>query len=196
MSAALQHPVGPYTVEDWLALDPSVDGSHIELIYGYLYVTPAPSGAHQNLAYRLTRLVDDALLAADRPDLYVATAVNVRISTAWRTALIPDLVILNHEPVEVAFPASDLLLAVEIWSPGNTRAERETKMAGYAGAGVPFVWTVDPANDLHGLRLTACRLDDSQYVAETTVEADGPVTITAGPIPMTLDLAKLRGRTY
>src|SRR6185295_19720115 len=33
VSAALQHPLGPYTLEDWLAMDRPVDGSRLELIY-------------------------------------------------------------------------------------------------------------------------------------------------------------------
>lgn len=193
MSAALQHPmIGPHTVEDWLVLDPPVDGSRLELIFGYLHVTPALSGEHQRLAYRLTRLIDDACAAAGRTDLHVVPAVNVRISTAWRTALIPDVVVLTRKPVGVSFGADDLALAVEVWSPGNPRAERETKMAGYADAGVPFLWTIDQPDDLCAVpKLTAYRLDNGQYVEDMTVQAGGPVTVEAAPIPIKLDLAEL-----
>lgn len=192
VSVALEHPmIGPYAVEDWLALDPPVDGARLELIFGYLHMNPAPSGEHQYLAYRLTRWMDDALRAAGRTDLHVVPAVNVEISTAWRTALIPDLVVLNRRPVGVSFPADSLELAVEIWSPGNPRAERETKLAGYAAAGVPLVWTVDQGDQLRGLTLTAYRLEGGRYVAENTVKAGEPATLTAAPVPITLDLADL-----
>jgi Uma2 family endonuclease len=192
VSAALQHPmIGPYTVEDWLALDPPVDGSRLELIFGYLYLTPAPCGEHQTAAFLLAVQLRDALRAADRKDLHVAPAVNVQISTAWRTVLIPDIVILDRKAVGVSFPADAVILAVEVWSPGNSRAERETKMAGYASAGVPFVWTADLQDDLRGLRLTAYRLTNSQYTVENTLDAESPATVTAGPIPITLDLAEL-----
>jgi Uma2 family endonuclease len=191
VSAALRHPmIGPYSVADWLALDPSVDGSRLELIFGYLHVTLAPSGEHQYAAYRLTRLVDDALRAAGRTDLHVVPAVNVEISTAWRTALIPDVVVLTRKPVGVSFAAEDLALAVEIWSPGNPRAERETKMAAYAGAGVPFLWTIDQGHDLRGLTLNAYRLEHGEYELENTVEA--AATVTAAPIPIPMDVADLR----
>ncbi|MGQ0841348.1 Uma2 family endonuclease [Actinokineospora sp.] len=136
-------------------------------------------------------LVRDALRAARRADLHVVPAVNVRISTAWRTAPIPDVVVLNRKPVGASFAADDLVLAVEIWSPGNPRAERETKMAGYAAAGVPFVWTIDQGDELRGPVLTAYRLADGQYVAENTVHPAGPAAITAAPFPITLDLADL-----
>ncbi|MCP3799262.1 Uma2 family endonuclease [Allokutzneria sp. A3M-2-11 16] len=193
MSAAVDHPmIGPHTVEEWLALDPPGDGSRHELIFGYFHVTPAPAGEHQHLAYRLARLVDDALRAAGRSDLFVVPAVNVRISTAWRTGLIPDVVVLTRKPVGVSFAAEELALAVEVWSPGNTRDERETKLAGYAGAGVPFVWTIDQPNDLNALpTLTAYQLKDGQYSAENTVRTAGPATVTAAPVPVVLDLAEL-----
>ncbi|WP_370947893.1 Uma2 family endonuclease [Amycolatopsis sp. cg5] len=198
MSAALsmpnpmQHPmIGPYTVEEWLAVDPPVDGSCLELIFGYLHVTPAPSGKHQYAASRLIRPLEDAIAAANRTDLYVVAAVNVQISTAWRTALIPDVVILNTRPDAVSFPADALALAVEIWSPGNPRAERDTKMAAYADAGVPFLWTLDQGNQLRDLTLTAYRLENDHYVEESTIQAGTPTGIEASPIPVTLDLNKL-----
>lgn len=184
--------IGPYTIRDWLAMDPPVDGSRLELIFGYLHMTPAPSGEHQAAAFHLAMLMRDALRGAERTDLHVVPAVNVRISTAWRTALIPDVVVLNRKPVGVSFAAEDLALVVEVWSPGNDRAERETKMAGYAAAGVPFLWTVDQPDDLRTVpTLTAYRLEHGQYAEENTIQADGPATITAAPVPITLNLTEL-----
>jgi Uma2 family endonuclease len=192
VSAVLEHPmIGPYTVEDWLDLDPPVDGSRLELIFGYLHMTPAPSGDHQRAAFRLARLVEDAIQAAGRTDLHVVPAVNVRISTAWRTALIPDVVVLNTRPVGPSFAADALVLAVEVWSPGNSRAERDTKMASYAAAGVPFLWTIDQ-DQLCGPTLTAYRLEQGRYVEEMTVPASTTATITAAPVPVELDPADLQ----
>ena len=193
MSAALQHPmIGPYTIEDWLALEPTVDGSRLELIFGYLHLTPAPAGEHQNAAFLLAVSIREAIRAAKRAgDLYVVPAVNVEISTAWRTALIPDIVVMNRRPVGVSFPPEAVVLAVEIWSAGNKRAERETKTAGYAAAGIPFLWTLDQGNALRGPTLTAYRLEHDQYTAENTIQAGAPATITAAPLPVTLDPADL-----
>jgi Uma2 family endonuclease len=191
MSAALQDPmIGPHTIEDWLGLPPSVDGSRTELINGHLHVTPAPSGEHQLATLNLAVLLRAAVRAAERHDLHVVQAVNVKISSALRTALIPDVVILDRRPTGVSFPAEALALAVEVWSPGNTRAERETKMANYASAGVPYVWTIEQKGQLW-LKLTAHRLEDEAYVVEHTVQAEGPVTITAAPVPVMVDLGTL-----
>lgn len=191
VSAALEHPIGPTTVEEWLAQERPDDGSRLELIYGYLHVTPPPTAQHQTATFRLARVIDDALRAASSNDLHVVPGIGVKISTARRTALIPDIVVLSTRPVGVAFDAADLVLAAEVWSPGNTRAERETKMAEYAGAGVPFFWTVN--QDKAGRStVTAYHLDRGRYVEELTARPGTTVTIkVAAPVPVTFDPADL-----
>lgn len=191
VSAALEHPIGPTTVEEWLAQERPDDGSRLELIYGYLHVTPPPTAQHQTATFRLARVIDDALRAASSNDLHVVPGIGVKISTARRTALIPDIVVLSTRPVGVAFDAADLVLAAEVWSPGNTRAERETKMAEYAGAGVPFFWTVN--QDKAGRStVTAYHLDRGRYVEELKARPGTTVTIkVAAPVPVTFDPADL-----
>lgn len=191
VSAALEHPIGPTTVEEWLAQEHPDDGSRLELIYGYLHVTPPPTGQHQSAAFRLARVLEDAVRAAKAANLHVVPGVGVKISTARRTALIPDVVVLNTRPVGAAFDAADLVLAAEVWSPGNTRAERETKMAEYAGAGVPFFWAVNQGKTGRST-VTAYYLDHGRYVEELTARPGTTVTIkAAAPVPVTFDPADL-----
>jgi Uma2 family endonuclease len=191
VSAALQHPLGPHTLEDWLAMDRTADGSRLELIYGYLHVTPPPSGQHQYASSFLVQWLRAGLKAGGRRDLYVVHEVSVQISTPWRTGLVPDVVVLTRRPEGASFAAEELALVVEVWSPGNTLAERETKMGAYAVAGVPFLWTIDHGHDLAGLSMTAFRLVDGRYVVENKAQADGATTVTAAPVPITLNLAEL-----
>jgi len=183
--------IGPHTVEDWLDLPPTVDGSRIELILGDLHVTSAPSGEHQYAASRLIRPLEDAVAAARQTGFYVVTAVGVRITTPFRTALVPDVVVLNQPPVGASFPAEALALAVEVWSPGNSLAERQFTMLGYAGAGVPFFWAVDRQGAHDGLRLTAYRLDKGAYREENALKPGEAAAVTASPVPITLDVADL-----
>ncbi|MBP2478704.1 Uma2 family endonuclease [Crossiella equi] len=184
--------IGPHTVENWLALDPRADGAVVELSLGYFVMTPAPSREHQQASYRLAKTLEAALDAAERPDLDFAQAVNVCVSAGLRTALIPDLVVLNTEAGSVYINAADLQLVVEIWSPGNKLAERETKLTSYAAAGVPFLWTVDQPDDLRALPvLTAYRLVDGRYEVDQKLEEPGDHTISAAPVPVVVDLAKL-----
>jgi Uma2 family endonuclease len=190
VSVAFEHPIGPTTVDDWLTQEHPADGSRLELILGYLHVNPPPSGQHQRTAFVLARAVEDALMEGGRTDLHVVLGVGVEISTPWRTALIPDVVVLNTKPVGVRFQPDNLVLAVEIWSPGNTRAERETKAGAYAGAEVPYFWAVNQ-DRVGAMTVTAYQLKDGTYVDETTAAPGVVTTINAAPVPVTVDSATL-----
>ncbi|GHF74306.1 Uma2 family endonuclease [Amycolatopsis bartoniae] len=186
---AFKHPLGPATVEDWLAADTPVDGSRLELILGYFAMTPPPTSGHQRLSFRLARIVDDALRAAGTAALEVLPAVGVRISTPFRTALIPDLVVAKVGDSRPAFEPGDVLLAVEVWSPGNGKGERETKMASYAQAGIPYLWLVETP-DGKPVAFRGYRLEDAKYVE--VIRADNGETITApGPVPVEIDTSAL-----
>lgn len=190
MSVAFEHPIGPTTVYDWLTREHPTDGSRLELIFGYLHVSPPPSGRHQYTGDELRGVLRDALREGGRTDLYAVTGVGVEISTPLRTALIPDVVVLNTKPLAASFQPEDLELVVEIWSPGNTRAERETKFAVYAGAKVPYFWTVSE-DRLGSLTLVTHVLKNGQYVEDLTASSGTTVTVTAAPVPVTFDPAIL-----
>ncbi len=184
------HPLGPMTVDDWLVEDPPADGSRLELILGYLYMTPLPSGPHQNVTLELAILLRDALRGAGRADLRALPGVGVRLSTPFRTAVIPDIAVINSDIEHVNFAASNVQLAVEVWSPGNTHAERETKIAAYAGAGVPYLWIVELPRSA-SVRFSGYRLVDTEY--QQVVYADSGEVVTApGPVPVRVPTAQLR----
>lgn len=187
---AMIHPLGPTTVEDWLAEDQPSDGSRLELILGYLYMTPGPGGPHQYASLELAILVRDALRAAGRTELNVLPAVAVRISTAFRTGVIPDIAVVNVDINHTSFAPEDLVLAVEVWSPGNTREERDTKIAGYAAARVPYLWIVELPEDKPA-RFWGYRLGESGYRQEVYVAA-GETVVAPGPVPITVNTADLR----
>ncbi|WP_211764133.1 Uma2 family endonuclease [Kutzneria sp. CA-103260] len=190
MSAALAHPIGPNTIEDWLAMDPPADGSRIELIWGYFHVSPAPMGQHQVAVFQLSMLLNDALRRAGRTGLHVVPGVAVEISTPLRTGLIPDVVVLDTRPVGASFRAKNVLMAVEVWSGGNVRSERESKIAAYAAAGVTYFWALSQ-EELGGVSVTAYRLENGQYVEELTARPGETATIKAAPEPVTFDPAVL-----
>ncbi|MFE9322826.1 Uma2 family endonuclease [Nocardia sp. NPDC052278] len=187
---AMFHPLGPTTVEDWLAEEQPSDGSRLELILGYLYMTPAPGGPHQYASLELAILLRDALRAAGRSDLNVLPAVAVRISTAFRTGVIPDIAVVNVDINHASFAPEDLVLAVEVWSPGNSREERDTKIAGYAAARVPYLWVVELPDDKPA-RFWGYRLGESGYRQEVYVAA-GETVVAPGPVPISVNTADLR----
>ncbi|SDF57165.1 Endonuclease, Uma2 family (restriction endonuclease fold) [Lentzea fradiae] len=187
----LAHPIGPTTVDEWRSADHPDDGSQLELIWGYYHESPPPGGPHQYALGALYRALWQAVEGNDR--LHAVTGVGIEISTAIRTALIPDVALLNTLPTTTSFPASALVLAVEIWSPGNNVHERETKVAGYAIAGVPYLWTVDMHAGRRAATLRAFELVGGTYRERTpmpTGDGAGRVVVQ-GPVEVSVDLASL-----
>lgn len=66
----------------------------------------------------------------------------------------------------VWLPVADVLLVVEIISPGSGAADTAAKPAEYAGAGIPQYWTInqDPAQTV-----TMYRLDGDRYHVRATM---------------------------
>ena len=134
-------------------------------------------------------LIWQAIRAANRRDLYVVPAVNVKISTAARTALIPDVVVLDTRPVELIFEPERMALAVEVWSPANSLREWDTKMAAYALAGVRYFWAVE-LRDNEAI-VIAYELRRDGYVEVVTARPGWPTTIRASPVPIVLNASDL-----
>ncbi|MFC9898274.1 Uma2 family endonuclease [Nocardia sp. NPDC127579] len=184
------HPLGPTTVEDWLAEEQPSDGSRLELILGYLYMTPAPGGPHQFAAGELFAVLREALREAVRTDLRALPGVAVRISTAFRTGVIPDVAVVSADINHTSFAPEDVVLAVEVWSPGNTREERDTKIAAYASARVQYLWIVElplgkPA------KFCGYSLGETGY-RQDVYAANGETVKAPGPVPVTVNTAELR----
>lgn len=184
------HPLGPTTVEEWLAAEQPSDGSRLELILGYLYMTPPPTGSYQYATGELFVALRGAVRAAGRSDLQVLPGVGVRISTAFRTAVIPDVAVVAAEAHHKCFESHELVLAVEVWSSGNTREERDTKIAGYAAARVPFLWIVE-LPDGKPAKFCGYRLGESGYRQEIHAAA-GETVSAPSPVPVEVATAELR----
>ncbi|MFC7330210.1 Uma2 family endonuclease [Marinactinospora rubrisoli] len=144
MSLAVQH-ASPDLAQ--LADDLVVpEGYRVEIIGGTLVVSPTPSGMH---AHILTVLQGDLYDAAPEGHLpyQVVTITLPRTNERY----IPDLVVLPRKVVttyqDFVFPASELLLAVEITSPTNPENDRIRKLRGYALAAVPMYLLIDPLDN-------------------------------------------------
>jgi hypothetical protein len=126
VNTAGQRTLGPFTVDDWFALDERQDGSSIEVLWGHFLVNPHPGGPHQYAAAELWLVLKTALRDAGRHDLYPVTRAAAEISADRRTGLIPDMIVVNIRPI--GYPsAENLLLVAEIWSPDNDAKERADK---------------------------------------------------------------------
>lgn len=179
---AIEVPPGGWTVDD-LDSWPETLVRH-ELTDGALTVSPSPSSLHQAVSGRLFARLDDAA----PPDVAVTQAVEVRFGR--RLTRIPDLLVVRSpDPARHWFAPSEVLLAVEIESPGSHTEERAselartpsdaardvtaptsaseesdvTKPALYARHGIPHYWRIE----LGPLRARVHRLADGDVYRET-----------------------------
>jgi len=173
--------VGDWTAEDLLLLPP--DGPHFEIVDGELVEKPVASRYHNQLGFelilQLRPFVPSAWQAGYEggtqlprsvrfPDVFVSTAVATR-----------------RQPI-AAGAAADVVLAVEIVSPGYERVDRVVKPAEYAAAGIAHFWRLETEPDL---LLQVHRLDGGAY--RLTHEQGSGVLRLDEPFPLVLDLDAL-----
>lgn len=129
-------PPDGWTVDDLDAMP--VSNYRHELTDGALSVSPSPSSIHQVVAMRLGSRLEDL---APEP-LVVTQAVEVRF--ARQLTRIPDLLVIrSDQPGRHWFSPSEVLLTVEIESPGSHIEDRATKPALYARFGIPHFWRIE-----------------------------------------------------
>jgi len=166
------------SLEQWRALgeDTSVRS---ELQEGVLIVSPSPTARHQRAIMRLG--VDLHAVLPAECDLI--PEVDVVLDYAFpSTARRPDLVLTRRATGPLV--ARDVVLVVEILSPGTRRVDLVLKRFEYAEAGIANYWIID----LEGTpRLEALTLVDGSYVGDWV---SGTHTSDA-PFPVTIDLDAL-----
>lgn len=120
------------------------DGRRWEVIDGTVLVTPAPGLPHQ--------LVLDGFYIRLRT--YTGSDGGVRLMVSptdlrrgETTRMQPDLFVVRMR--DGKFPAypfdmGDVLLTIEVVSPGSARADRHERRHAYLNAGIPEYWVVDP----------------------------------------------------
>jgi Uma2 family endonuclease len=171
---------------DWEAL-PEDNSRSYELVEGVLIVSPRPVSKHQRAMWRLAAQLEPQL----PPTLGVLTETEVVIDpVAPPTVRVPDLIVVPDAGIETnpRWNADEVLLAVEILSPGSRRTDRVAKFAEYAEAGIEHYWLVDldaPTT------LTGYRLVGDYY--ELIADNQSTVRIDLSGTPVTIDLTALTG---
>jgi Uma2 family endonuclease len=108
---------------------------------GVLSVMPPPDSAHAIIASRLFAW----LIMAGWPADQVLQSVGVRIPGPDGVGgRIPDLTVWRKPPPRAVWSAvTDVVLVIEIVSPGSEAMDAVTKVREYASAGVEQYWVVD-----------------------------------------------------
>jgi Uma2 family endonuclease len=182
----------PLTVADYVALGEDPDGVRYELQEGALVMAASPIPEHQRCILRLgSRL--EAALPADL-DVFPDVDIDLELAAPNRAGTVrrPDLAVVTRGGFERrrrdggVLRASEVVLAVEIVSPGSERTDHTVKRLEYADAGIPHYWIVDLDNPIS---LVACHLGgELGYVDGGAVTG---IFSTTEPFPVRLDLGAL-----
>jgi Uma2 family endonuclease len=185
----------PLTVAEYVALGEDPDGVRYELQEGALVMAASPIPEHQRCILRLGGRLEAAL----PPDLDVFPDVDIDLElVAPRrpgTVRRPDLAVVTRRGFERrqreggVLRASEVLLAVEIVSPGSERTDHMIKRDEYADAGIPHYWVVDLGEPGDRMTLTAHHLAGEFGYADA-----GPVSgvfTATEPFPVRVDLDAL-----
>ena len=190
MSELAHLPRGLLTLQQWDALE--LDRTRRwELSEGTLITSPRPHPRHQRISRRLTRLLEDHLPAGLEavPEIEVTTSATFPPSVRD-----PDIVVVRSRVFQrrsARVPAADVVLVVEIVSPGSREMDHTMKLHEYARAGIENYWIIDPDAPTHE-RFLAYHLDGETYRRVTAI--DGGRVHVYEPTEMEFSLDLLTGR--
>jgi Uma2 family endonuclease len=187
-------PVAPLhllTVAEYLAIG-EVEPGYSELVEGRLLMSPSPAPDHNHagleLAVQLRSQLPQALETIPDMDVDLELAPPDAPGTVRR----PDLIVVPRDArLRVrreggVIRASDVLVVVEVLSPGSKRTDNVLKRSEYSDAGIPHYWILDIESPVS---LLACHLAGEFGYAD-----GGVVTGTfsaAEPFPVEIDLDAL-----
>lgn len=165
-----------WTVDDVAKLPEDL---HYELIDGRLILSPSPLTFHQFVSRKIANALEQHSPADYMAELEMSVMIDGRNEPR------PDVVVLKLAgATRTPVLAEDVLVVVEIISPGSTTRDRRDKLKLYAYGGIPAYWIIDPL----GERITFTQLllgPDGTYHQQ--VRADDLITVRQ-PWNTTLDI--------
>jgi Uma2 family endonuclease len=187
-------PVAPphlLTVAEYLDIG-EIEPGYSELVEGRLLMSPSPVPDHNRAVFRMAVELDRQL----PPGLEVIPDMDVDLQLAPPeapgTVRRPDLIVVPRDArLRVrreggVIRASDVLIVVEVLSPGPKRTDHVLKRSEYADAGIPHYWMVDIEPPIS---LLACHLAGEFGYADGGAVTD---TFSASePFPAQIDLDAL-----
>lgn len=179
------------TIAEYAALGETESG-YTELVEGRLLMSPSPAPVHNiaalELAVQLRSQLPSHLRAVPEVDIDLELVPARQPGFSRR----PDLVVVQRSGLERVsdegglLRASEVLIVIEIVSPGSRRTDRVTKRGDYADAEIPHYWIIDIESPVS---LLACHLA-GEFGYMDSGEVTGKFT-TSEPIELSLDLDQL-----
>ena len=167
---------------------PEDNSRRYELQEGVLHVTPKAASLHQRVVGSLVSTLNRQL----DPQWEAVPEVEVVLTPTYPPTLrIPDLVVTSSAMIDQnpnRLHAKDIVLAVEVVSPGSGRTDRVYKTFEYAKAAIPFYWVIDLDSPV---KLTAMQLGGDIY--EVIFEGSGEFVMDE-PFSLRVDLDALAQR--
>lgn len=192
MTAAVPLPAHLLTMGEFAQLDED-EHHRWELTEGNLVMSPSPTPRHNMAVARIDRQVAPQLPA----DLEIVVDIDIDLQLAPPdqpgSARRPDLVIVERNAVERVedegglLRASEVLVVMEVVSPGSRRIDSVFKRAEYAEAGIRHYWIFDID---HPISVLPCQLTKSFGYGNPS--AVNGTFATSEPYPITIDLDRLR----
>ena len=161
------------TLDEWIAL-PEDNTYRYELQEGVLLVSPRAARRHQLASQRLSQQLDGQLPVDRESVLDIAVVVRAEYPPIVR---VPDVVVTRVGGPEDRLAASDVLLAVEIISPGSRNVDLHLKPCEYAEAGIPHYWIVDLDPPAPSITVCHLGLPDVGYVEAPAVTGQLDTTV-------------------
>jgi Uma2 family endonuclease len=179
------------TIAEYAELGETEHG-YTELIEGRLLMSPSPVPDHNNAMFELGSQLKPQLPA--HLEVQVELDIDLELVPPGSPGFSrrPDLIVIDR----AARPrvrehggllrASDVMVVVEIVSPGSRRTDHVDKRRDYADAGIPNYWIVDIDDPI---ALTACHLTE-EFGYQDHLVATGTFQASA-PFPVKVDLGQL-----
>jgi Uma2 family endonuclease len=169
-------PARPLTLDDVAELADGDPDHRYELQEGNLLVMPPADDEHAELIMRV-----GAWLIAGGHEGRVLATPGVRVGTSGRS---PDIAVRHSARAgrTVWIDPDELLLVIEIVSPGSVELDRYLKPVEYAKAGVRHFWRIerDRATTVHLFALGVGPEGERMYVPRDTVPL---ADLLAGGVP-------------
>jgi Uma2 family endonuclease len=166
---------------DWTIDDIPDDGNRYEIVDGSLLVSPPPAVPHVVVTTRLRRIME-----AQAPDsLFVCEGAGIDLGRSYR---VPDILAIRATAIGIprpSIPPADVVVAVEVLSPGSAGDDLILKRHQYGRAGVPHYWIVDQRQRT----LTVLRHDGATGYDEVATVGPGTKWHTDAPYEIVLDPA-------